>query len=179
MHGTGPDLRAEKPSLPATLRAVLRLHIVSNLSCMRRASSFEFRPPRSNPLSLGGLPKSPFMAPSCFGVRDRRLTGLFWSRLRPRRSRFSRRSHPWMELAGRPAMPQISPSVLSLLARPPAACPRTCRGARACASLPALPAARRGGTLLPSPPLLAASWGFGGYGADLCLSVSSRFFESL
>ena len=174
LRGTGLDLRAEKPSRPATLGAVLRLHMVPNLSCMRRASILEFQTPRPNPLSPGGLPKSPFMALSCFGAGDRPPPGPFCPRLRPRPPRPSRRSRPWTAFSGLHAVSHIPPRVLSPFLGMAA------RGASPDlpgSSRPRIPASDTSGCIrLPALGFLMGVWGMWG---DLYLSASPHFFESL
>ena len=170
LRGTGLDLRAEKPSRPAPPGAVLRLHMMQNLSCMRRASILEFQTPHPNPLSPGGLPKSPFMAPSCFGAGDR-PPGPSAPARGPRapaggadRGRHSRGLHavshipprvlsPFLGMAARGASPDLPGS-----------------------SRPRIPASDTSGRhTSPRSRLHHGGLGWG----DLYLSASPRFFESL
>ena len=59
LYGMGRGLRVEKPSRPATLRAVLRLHATPNLLHIRPAGGPGFQLPRPDPLPGGGLPAPP------------------------------------------------------------------------------------------------------------------------
>ncbi len=107
-------LHVEKPSRPAILRAVLRLHgIMPNLSPMRLASILAFQLPRPNPLSDGGPSRSSRMRRSRSGVRSRSLPGPHRSCLPFRPSRSSLYSHRWTVLGWwRPDMAAISASIL-------------------------------------------------------------------
>ena len=113
-------MHVEKPSRPATLRAVLRLHMMPNLPHIRLASILEFQLPRSNPLSDGGLSIYPLTAPSCSGVRNRGLPGLLRSCLHSNPSRPILYSHRCTVLEWRPTMSEIcstvSPRFLSMAA---------------------------------------------------------------
>ena len=164
LQGTDHGLYVEKPSRPAIIRAVLRLHgIMPNLSPMRLASILAFQLPRPNPLSDGGPSRAPLMRRSCSGAGSRGLPGPP-GRACPRDPRAPARTTTggryW---DGAPIWrPSPRSSCRAFWARPPKARPRTCLGAGACTPLRVRPAARREGTPLPSLPALPLAWGSGG-----------------
>ena len=108
MYGTGRGLRAKKPGLPATLRAVLQIHAMPNLPCMGLASGLKFQPPGQIRPRPAACPNPPLRRPpvSASGGAPARPP---CPCLRPGRSRLSRRSRPQMVLTGRPAAPHTLP----------------------------------------------------------------------